>query len=89
MFPVDDSTVLCDGNWEDIIIAADAAGRHAARELAQRCTNAELARRGQIEVVVGPPGNPLAAWLRCTSCANRNDDGTAVLDIQPARRRSG
>lgn len=75
------SAILCDGNWEDIIIAAEAAGRLAAQELALRCDASELARSGEVEVDVGPAGSPVAGWLICTQRAIRSDDGTALVTI--------
>lgn len=71
--------VLFDGNWEDIVVKAEAAGSVAAQELALP-TNGPL-HRGRVEVEVGPPGSPLAAWLLCTRRATRSDAGTALVEI--------
>lgn len=79
--PQSDDYVLFDGNWEDIVLKAEAAGGVAAQELALLRHTNEPEHRGRVEVEVGPPGNPLAAWLLCTRRATRSDAGTALVDI--------
>ena len=82
---------LSEGDWEELVIASDAAGRLAARELALRYNADELARQGTVKVSVGPAASPLVAWLVCTGRAARAPDDTAEFtvelteaDIQPS-----
>ncbi len=49
------------GDWDGLLVAADAAGRQAARMLAQRCGPWELGRTGRVWVALAP--SPLATRL--------------------------
>ncbi|MHA6803648.1 hypothetical protein [Salinifilum ghardaiensis] len=52
----------CD-EWSQLIVAAEAAGREAARQLAQRSPCSQLGRRGTASIEVTPIDSPVAAWL--------------------------
>lgn len=67
----------CD-EWHQLIVAAETAGRWAARELALRCSAWHLGRTGSIEVSVEPLISPVAGWLHHTGKAVTETD-TGVL----------
>lgn len=72
-------SVLSQGDWEDLVIAAESAGRQSARELAQRCTPWELGRTGQVWVRVQPADSPVATWLYCTGRSTLDEQGALVV----------
>ncbi|RCW44599.1 hypothetical protein DFQ14_104188 [Halopolyspora algeriensis] len=84
------NSVLSHGEWEDLVIAAESAGRQSARELAQRCTPWELGRTGQVWVRVQPDDSPVAMWLRSTGRSNTEighpDEQGALVAITPTVR---
>lgn len=57
--------------WHELVTAAEAAGRWAARELAQRCTSWQLGRAGTVHVQVEPLESPVATWLYLTARGRR------------------
>lgn len=64
MEPVDSSPeTMCPSDWHDLITAAQAAGRWAARELARQCSLWELGRSGQVWIHIEPATSPIADWL--------------------------
>ncbi|MBA8824938.1 hypothetical protein FHX42_002285 [Saccharopolyspora lacisalsi] len=81
----------CD-EWRELIVAADAAGRWAARQLARRCSAWHLGRLGSVEIHVEPLDSPVAAWLHSTGQAVATEASTGVLipctitaaDLDPA-----
>ncbi|MEV5541837.1 hypothetical protein AB0L13_33845 [Saccharopolyspora shandongensis] len=86
---VQGDAVLLDGMWDDLIIEAESAGYLGARKpvpLQRDATGLELQSR--VEVEVGPPGNPVAAWLLCTGRAALSVSGTAVVDVEPKDRHA-
>ncbi|MDR7300213.1 hypothetical protein [Haloactinomyces albus] len=82
---IPDNSVLSHGDWEDLVIAAESAGRQSARELAQRCTPWELGRTGQVWVRVQPGDSPVAAWLHCTERSTSAERGELVAITPTAR----
>lgn len=84
------NSVLSHGEWEDLVVAAESAGRRSARELAQRCTPWELGRTGQVWVRVQPDDSPVAMWLRSTGRSStetsHSDEQGALVTISPTAR---
>lgn len=70
---------LCDCDWDELVQAADGAGRHAAREFAERCSPWELGRTGQARVRIEPVESPVASWLRQRGHARLTADASAVV----------
>lgn len=70
---------LCDCDWEELIRAADGAGRLAAREFAEHCSPWELGRPGQARVRIEPVQSPVASWLRQHGHARLTADERGVL----------
>ena len=58
----------CD-EWHELVVAAGAAGRWAARQFARRYSAAHLALLGHIDVHIGPLASPVAHWLQSTGQA--------------------
>ncbi|QGK70685.1 hypothetical protein GIY23_15220 [Allosaccharopolyspora coralli] len=81
----------CD-EWADLVRAASAAGRWAARELARRCPSRYLDRGGEVAVRVEPVDSPVAAWMEVDGLGGRSSDGSGVVipirvtadDLRPA-----
>ncbi|MBA8824833.1 hypothetical protein FHX42_002180 [Saccharopolyspora lacisalsi] len=81
---IPNDSVLSHEDWEDLVIAAESAGRQSARELAQRCTAWELGRTGQVWVQVQPADSPVASWLYSTGRSIRDDQGALVsISLSP------
>lgn len=68
----------CD-EWHTLIVAADAAGRWAARQLARSCSAWHLGRIGGIDIHVEPFDSPVATWLHSTGQAVAAETRTGVL----------
>ena len=68
----------CD-EWHELIVAAQAAGRWAASELARRCSVWHLGRTGRIAIHIEPLGSPVASWLHHTGRAVSTETDTGVL----------
>lgn len=68
----------CD-EWYALIMAADAAGRSAARDMADRCSTLQLALSGRVDVHVEPCVSPVADWLCSTGRATVTETGSGVL----------
>ncbi len=81
---IPNDSVLSHEDWEDLVVAAESAGRQSARELAQRCTTWELGRTGQVWVQVQPAESPVASWLYSTGRSIRDDRGALVsISLSP------
>lgn len=70
---------LCDCDWDELVRAADSAGRLAAREFAEQCSPEDLGRPGRAWVRIEPVDSPVASWLHQHGHARRTPDGSAVL----------
>ncbi|MGW0891572.1 hypothetical protein [Saccharopolyspora sp. NPDC002578] len=81
----------CD-EWQQLITAAECAGRRAARQLAVKCSTEHLAREGNVTVHVEPAESPAALWLGSRGRADFTDTGALVPvtitegDLRPARQ---
>ncbi|MBA8824490.1 citrate lyase beta subunit [Saccharopolyspora lacisalsi] len=69
---------VVESDWEQLVIAAEGAGRHSGRELARQCTTWELGRTGQVWVRVRPHDSPVGAWLFSTGRAHSYETGVLV-----------
>ncbi len=69
---------VVESDWEQLVIAAEGAGRHSGRELARQCTTWELGRTGQVWVRVRPHDSPAGTWLLSTVRAHSHETGVLV-----------
>lgn len=79
------SEVAFEEDWHHIVLAAESAGRHSARELARHCSSWELGRTGRVWVRVRPPGSSLATWL-CETGRGTVDGSGVFVDVVPSAR---
>lgn len=68
----------CD-EWHKLIVAAEAAGRWAASELARRSSVWHLGRTGNITIHIEHLASPVASWLHHTGRAVPTKTDTGVL----------